>query len=208
MATATSRRIGPADHGRALTAQAFLDAEEQPGYRYELARGVLEVTRIPNDWHGYIVRCLFEAIAAYRHTHPESITHWGGGDQFRLWLPELSSVRHPDAAIVTPGAARDPQGRRRPSIAFEVVSEGAEARSRDYQAKREEYLAYGLLEYWIIDRLERKVTVLTRRGGEWDERVFAGDGAAEGRVLPGFALRLGELWAAADEADRDERTNP
>ena len=38
MATTTvALRIGPADHGRAMTLDEFLDAEEEPGYRYELA---------------------------------------------------------------------------------------------------------------------------------------------------------------------------
>ena len=40
-------RIGPADHGRAMTLEEFRDAEEEEGYRYELARGVLEVTEVP-----------------------------------------------------------------------------------------------------------------------------------------------------------------
>jgi hypothetical protein len=38
LATATLR-LGPADIGRALTLVEFLDAEVEPGYRYELARG-------------------------------------------------------------------------------------------------------------------------------------------------------------------------
>jgi len=45
MAT-TTLRIGPADQGRAMTLDEFLDAEEEPGYCYELARGVLEVTEV------------------------------------------------------------------------------------------------------------------------------------------------------------------
>ena len=53
---ATTRiQIGPADHGRRLTLDEFREAEEEPGYRYELARGVLEVTEVPNDPHGQIV---------------------------------------------------------------------------------------------------------------------------------------------------------
>ena len=81
---------------------------------------------------------------------------------------------------------------------MEIVSEGREARDRDYVAKRQEYLAYGLLEYWIVDPFERKVTVLTRRGDLWHEQIFLGDQSAEGLVLPGFSIRLPDLWAAAE----------
>ena len=55
MATVNAIRIGPADHGRRMTLEEFLEAEEEEGYRYELARGVLEVTEVPNDPHGLIV---------------------------------------------------------------------------------------------------------------------------------------------------------
>ena len=36
-------RVGLADHGRTMTLEEFREAEEEDGYRYELARGVLEV---------------------------------------------------------------------------------------------------------------------------------------------------------------------
>ncbi len=81
---------------------------------------------------------------------------------------------------------------------MEIVSEGRDARNRDYVAKRQEYLAYGLLEYWILDPIERKVIVLTRRGDLWHEQVFSGDQAAQGRILPGFSVRLPDLWAVTD----------
>jgi len=55
MATASKLRVGPADHGRRLTLADFLDAEEVPGYRYELAKGVIEVSEVPNDPHAQIV---------------------------------------------------------------------------------------------------------------------------------------------------------
>ena len=48
-------RIGPADHGRMMTLEEFREAEERDGYCYELARGVLEVTEVPNDPHGVVV---------------------------------------------------------------------------------------------------------------------------------------------------------
>ncbi len=43
MATvATPIKIGLADRGRAMSLEEFMEAEETDGYRYELARGVLE----------------------------------------------------------------------------------------------------------------------------------------------------------------------
>jgi Uma2 family endonuclease len=193
----TRLHIGPADHGRRMTLEEFRDAEEEEGYRYELARGVLEVTEVPNDPHGQIVSNLYCMLAAYRSAHPGVILRIGGGSEFRLWVPELVSGRNPDAAVVLHGTPKDQRGRRRPALVAEVVSKRGEV--RDYETKREEYLVYGAREYWIVDPRRLMVTVLTRRDGgagpEWSERVFRGAGAIESGLLPGFAGTVAELWA-------------
>ena len=48
-------RIGPADNGRTMTLDEFREADVEEGYRYELARGVLEVTEVPDDYHGQVI---------------------------------------------------------------------------------------------------------------------------------------------------------
>jgi Uma2 family endonuclease len=73
--------------------------------------------------------------------------------------------------------------------------------SASHATKREEYLAYGLLEYWIVDPLERKGTVLTRRGDAWNEVVFRDDQVIGSLVLPGFATTVAELWNDLEEDD-------
>ena len=70
--------------------------------------------------------------------------------------------------------------------------------------KREEYLAFGLLEYWIVDPLERKVTVLTRDGDTWSEAVYRDEQVIVSLVLPGFATTVAELWADVDEVEDDD----
>jgi Uma2 family endonuclease len=207
MATvATPLRIGLADHGRTMTLDEFLEAEEEEGYRYELARGVLEVSEVPNDPHGDVVANLYDAISRYRRDHPGVIRRYGGGNEFRFWLPRMISGRNPDLGVVLHGAPKDWRGRRIPVLAAEVVSRGHI--QRDYQTKREEYLAYGLLEYWIVDPLERKVTVLTRRGDAWDEAVFRDDQAIGSLVLPRFATTVAELWIDVEEEDEDNADDP
>lgn len=197
MATASTLRIGPPDHGRSMTLDEFLDAEQAEGYLYELARGVLEVTRVPNDPHGLIEWFLFGRLRDYERDHPGVFFRVGGGSSTQILLPGLASGRNPDVAVVSRNAPKDEQGRRLPSMVIEIVSEGREAHDRDYVAKRQEYLAFGLLEYWIVDRFERNITVLVRRGDIWSERVFSDDQSAEGVFLPGFAVRLLDLWDAA-----------
>jgi Uma2 family endonuclease len=202
-------RIGPADHGRRMTLEEFGEAEEQPGYLYELARGVLEVSEVPGDAHWQIVDNLHEAFSLYRRQHPGIISRIGHGSDVRFIIPELVSDRHPDLGILLQGDPLDDRGWRRPSLVVEVVSPGKAAHRRDYETKREEYLALGLREYWIIDPRLRQVTVLVRREGPggpiWDERVFRGDDVVVSDLLPGFAGTVAELWvdAEGDEDDAD-----
>ncbi len=200
-----SHVIGLADDGRAMTLVEFLDAEVEEGLRYELGRGVLEVTGVPNDPHGDVVSNLYDAVSRYRRDHPGTIRRYGGGGEFRFWLPGMISGRNPDLAIVLRGAAKDWRGRRIPALAAEVVSSGSV--KRDYEIKREEYLAYGLLEYWIVDPLKRQVTVLTRRGDVWDEAVFKDDQTIVSLELPGFATTVDGLWSDVD-AEVEDNSDP
>ena len=122
----------------------------------------------------------------------------------RRRLPPLGSGddhrRHPDLAIVFRGTPKDDRGRRPPSLVAEVVSERGE--DRDYVEKRQEYLIFGIREYWIIDPGCRQVTVLVRRDGpdgpDWEERVYRGDEVIVSELLPGFAGTVAELWADAE----------
>jgi Uma2 family endonuclease len=202
MATvATLIRIGPADQGRMMTLDEFEEADLEEGYRYELARGVLEVSEVPDELHGVIVWALLRPIADYDRAHPRVIHRAGGGAEYRFRLPVMQSGRHLDVAVTLRNTPRDWRGFRRASMAFEVVSKGAEARERDYVTKRVEYLAYGLLEYWIVDPQEKMVTVLSRDGDAWREQVHRDDQQALSLVLPGFALRVSDLW---NEIEEDE----
>src|SRR5438132_13084614 len=92
-------RIGPADNGRRMTLEEFLEAEVEEGYRYELARGVLEVTEVPNDPHGVVVCSLYRAVGRYYERHPGVIYRYGGGAEFQLRLPGMISGRNPDLGV-------------------------------------------------------------------------------------------------------------
>jgi len=196
MATITTR-IGPADNGRKMTLGEFLETEDEPGHRSELARGVLEVTQVPNDPHGQVVFNIGTIVARYHAAHPGVILRAGGGNEFQLVLEEMGSGRNPDFSIVLKGAPKDYRGRRIPVLVAEVVSEGSV--DRDYRAKREEYLAYGLLEYWIIDLMLQKMTLLVRHGDVWVERPCVEGQPIPSVVLPGLTATVSDLWIDLDE---------
>jgi Uma2 family endonuclease len=79
-----------------------------------------------------------------------------------------------------------------PDLAIEIVS--PDSVERDYHQKREQYRRARIPEYWIIDELEQRVTLLrlTRTGGY--REVQPRRGALHSKALPGFWLRLAWLW--------------
>jgi Uma2 family endonuclease len=199
----TSRlRLGPADHGRRLSLDEYNSAEFEGEGLYELSRGALEVVQVPDEFpHGMIVHHLNMMLHEHHRTHPGQIHRIGSGPEFRLYLPSMLSDRHPDVAVALKATPPNPRGHRPPCLVMEVVSEGKEARERDLIIKRAEYLAYGLLEYWIVDPFERVILVLLRDGAEWVERAARDDQAASGLVLPGFMVRPADVWAAGTPED-------
>src|SRR5688572_24672052 len=95
----TTRRIGPADHGRRMTLEEFADVEFEGGWLYELARGAIVVTEVPGIHHGRIVDRLTELFVVYKRARPGVINYRANGSECRLRLPEMQSDRHPDQAI-------------------------------------------------------------------------------------------------------------
>ncbi|MEO6807685.1 MAG: Uma2 family endonuclease, partial [Isosphaeraceae bacterium] len=110
MATITAR-LSPADRGRPLTMDEYLDADYVEGYRYELARGVLEVTKIPKEFpHGMIVWFFQLRLGVYHQEHPGTIARFGGADAYHLMLPTMTSGRNPDVAVTLVGTPKDTDG--------------------------------------------------------------------------------------------------
>ena len=71
MATVAPRLLGPADHGSRLTLEEFEQTDVEPGYLCELARGVLEVSEVPEDNpHGLMVFWFYQSLGLYHRDHP------------------------------------------------------------------------------------------------------------------------------------------
>lgn len=75
-----------------------------------------------------------------------------------------------------------------PEIVIEIVSPGSE--QRDYEEKREEYLQFGVQEYWIVDAERQEVLILRRVGGRWREKIIRPPETYRTRLFAGICLRL------------------
>lgn len=193
-------KVGPTDHGRPMTLEDFIDAEAVEGYRYELARGVIEVTEVPNDPHGQIIDNIREALGVFRQQNPGLIRRIAEGGSVQLLIPEWESERHPDLSVIFRDTEPNARGRRMPRLVIEVVSPGRQARERDYLAKREEYLTFGIEEYWIVDPLDHQVTVLCREATSvWSERRFTDDDQIISGLLGDLVVGVRSLWNGAED---------
>ena len=190
--------IGPEHAGVLMTPEEF-DAHDDWNelYRYELLQGRLIVTpqpleseRDPNEELGHLLR-------SYREQDPR-------GNVLDKTLPEQTvptneNRRRADRVLwIGLGRTPDPHADL-PTIVVEFVSGAHRDRVRDYLEKRQEYLAVGIQEYWIIDRFHRTMTAVRNQPGTPFEEIVREGGTYQTPLLPGFVLPLDRLLGVADD---------
>jgi hypothetical protein len=152
----------------------------------------LRAERDPNQYLTYW-------LLDYKETHPQ-------GAALDLVMNEETvstneNRRRADNTIWA-GLGRLPTDDDPPTILVEFVSRGRRNRRRDYETKRAEYGSIGAREYWIIDRFQRTMTVVTFSAGESStattERVLPESETYRTPLLPGFELPLPKLFAICD----------
>ena len=101
--------------------------------------------------------------------------------------PDIAFVRKKRLHFVERGFVRGG-----PDLAVEIVS--PDSVERDYDKKRKQYERAGVPEYWIVDEIEQKVTLLRLgKDGKYKE-VRPRKGILHSKALPGFWLRVEWLW--------------
>jgi Uma2 family endonuclease len=179
-----------------MTLAEFDRAEGEPGHLYELNRGVIEVMDVPGISHGFTVQAARNQFTRHQ-LRKGHITYISAGSDCKLLLPGIQSERHPDVAIYLhdpPNGIDQPWDAWVPAIVIEIVSRGQEA--RDYEQKRADYLAAGVMEYWIIDPQAQSMLVLKRRGDVWVEERIKRTGKYSTYLIPGFEFDLKPVLAA------------
>ena len=193
----TTIKVGPRDAGRRISLEEFATAEGQPGYNYELSKGIVIVSDVPGLPHLAQLNAIRRQLGAYDLANPNVIHTIAGGGECKMLLGEEESERHPDVAVYkSPPPEENVWATWIPDLVIEIVSSDSE--QRDYVEKRQEYLSFGIREYWIVDADRGEVLVLRRRGGRWTERVLRPPAVHTTRLLPGFEFNCAAVFEAAE----------
>ena len=121
--------------------------------------------QIPKPRHALRIDVARNEFVAYSLKNPGRIHLIAGGGECKITIADLESERHPDLGIYMSPMPEDenPWAVWVPDILIEVVSSGS--KRRDYKEKPDEYLRFGVREYWIIDAEKREMLVLRRSRG-------------------------------------------
>jgi Putative restriction endonuclease len=195
----TLNKIGPADHGRPMSLADFEHAEVQEGYLYELSRGVITMSDVPNRLHILLLNSIKHQLYSFLVAHPGLICLMLTGSECKLLLPAFESERHPDLSLyLTDPPPIDNANLWHhwfPEIVIEVVSPSS--RNRDYEEKPEEYLRLGVKECWIVDGRDKVMVVMKRVRNRWAESRIEPPATYQTRLLPGLKFSSGDVSRAA-----------
>ncbi|HEY1921279.1 MAG TPA: Uma2 family endonuclease, partial [Tepidisphaeraceae bacterium] len=163
---------------------------------FELNKGIIEMVDVPHPRHLAQLQSVRNQLILYQESHPGTIHTVTGSTESKVLIASMQSERHPDLSVYlsAPPDVEDVWSLWVPEIVIEIVSPSSSR--RDYHDKPEEYLAFGIDEYWIIDAQKQQMTALTRWRGQWKPKVLKGSQKYTTRQLPGFTLDLNRVLAA------------
>lgn len=181
-----------------MTLAEFINYDDGTDTKYELENGELIPMPAESDLNQRIASFLFAmfltlGIPSYRLRIGLEVAVSGARASVRL--PDLV-VLSEELATALEGASRSivlmdmPQ----PDLVVEVVSPNQE--KRDYRYKRTEYAARAISEYWIVDPILERVTVLEWLEGLYEEKVYTGDEAIVSPMLGNLELTAVQILQA------------
>ena len=179
-----------------MTLEEFFSYDDGTDAMYELEDGELILMTVESEINrriaSFVVACFWQqGIPAYRLSMKTEIVTTGS----RVRVPDLV-VFSEELAIAMDGAKRSTVMSEMPAplLVVEVVSPNQS--SRDYRYKRSEYAARGIAEYWIIDPIQGRITVLEWVDGLYEEQVYEGDKAIASFVLSNLELTATQILQA------------
>lgn len=160
----------------------------------ELVDGRLEEEEVPDLIHELVVAWLIRVLG-----------NWIGTTGFVFGSDGKYAVRpdrgrKPDVAVYLHPETRRPPARGLvrvpPDIVVEVVSPSPRDERRDRIEKMDEYAAFGVSFYWLLDPSLQSLEIFELTGGRYARAARATEGRLETVPgCPGLQLDLDEVWS-------------
>jgi Uma2 family endonuclease len=195
----TIARIGPRDHGRAITDQDLRSADLAGGYKYEIIEGRLYVSYQPDAPTDWIEKWLYSKVLLYAVSHVRVINYLT--DKARIFIPGIAetTIPEPDFAAYNDFPIDLPIDDMcwedtSPFLVGEVISSSDPDKELIRNVKL--YLQIPTIkEYWILDPRgdaeHPRLLVYRKRGRRWQSVIEVGYGETyTTKILPGFQLLI------------------
>jgi Uma2 family endonuclease len=173
-----------------MTLEEYLSYDDGSDTRYELVNG--ELIAMPPESRLNVKIAIFLLAQFVRLGIPENQIAM----KTQIAVSGLrATAREPDLMVLSEAAAIALEGARQslitydmppPLLVVQVVSPGQE--NRDYRYKRTEYAGRHIPEYWIVDPLAQKVTILEWVDGLYEEQVYQGEAVLVSPLFPALNL--------------------
>jgi Uma2 family endonuclease len=175
-----------------LTFEEYLAYDDGTDNRYELEDGALLLITPPTGRHALVIRLLnnsFEVEISRLNLPWASLQMLGVRTApRRSRLPDLCVV---PLEIMQECLDVSAVIESRALLVVEIVS--PESVKRDYRFKRAEYASFGIPEYWIVDPIAQKVTVLLLVEGLYEETVYQDDELLQSQIFPALTLTVNQI---------------
>ena len=170
-----------------ITFAEYLNYDDGTNNRYELVNGELVSMPPASFLHSDIIDFIADLFKAFCRENQLDFKVKTGDVGIRTGI---NSSRIPDISVIEGEVWRNMPRNASAVIevplilVVEVVSPGAEQIERDYTNKTREYQNIGIKEYWIVDPIEQKITVLVLGKGSYNKVIFTGNDLVNSATFP------------------------
>lgn len=172
------------------TYQKYLELDDEQ--RYEIIDGELLVTPAPGTRHQRVISELGYRFLQFVRDRKLGEVFFAPTDV----VLEEDEVVQPDILFIRAQRVPEVVGEHAihgaPDLVAEILSPSS--LQRDRHRKYALYERSGVREFWIVDPANRAIEVFARGEGRYELVSFSAEtGAVTSRVLPGFAVAVGEV---------------
>ena len=177
--------------------EEYLTYDDGTDNRYDLIDGTLELINPPTFRHLLISKFIEQNFdAQIKHLNLSWMCFREAGIRTGWRKSRLSNVYVVTSEQVMEFLDESAVCQSPPLLVVEVVS--PESVKRDYRYKRSEYAALEIPEYWIVDPIESKVTILLLEEGLYEDTEFTINKKIIFRTFPELDLTVEQVLAAGN----------